>query len=466
MVVLEILCYFPGKGIIIILLVVVKKNTFYSLPRGMRDILPDEHSVASYLKKVIRYRCRQSGIRRITTPIFERSVILEHLPSHTHWGERVTFNLEGGQTNELVLRNGFMWGIWRAYSTHKMAEDPEPQELYCLDLCFATEHQQDKFLVKQFLALDIEIMGEEDPALDAQILKLWQTICEDVEVGKSLKIYLSKVGNTEVREKFFVELEHYYSGKERTLCPLCKEALEKKNWPAVLTCKEEDCQILAKLAPKLDKHFTPELKEFYKNLEDYLGALEVQFEWQEHLYPTEYSFFQPLYGEIFLEEQRVGHIGHYQNILATEEELGIHGRSLFLNLDEVIKFMQIKNVFVPFKDNIHVYIAQLGPEAKKKGLALLYHLRNHGIKVIGSMGKGSMQEQVDIAYKFRIPYCLLLGRMEVTEDVVLVRDMETGKRQSVPMNDIVAYLLARIPAVQLDRVRPDQMTINLQEKTG
>lgn len=422
----------------------------------MRDILPDEHSVASYVKKVIRYRCRQSGIRRITTPIFERSMIVDDLPRNTHWGEKVTFTLDGGLTNELILREGFMWGIWRAYSTHKMAEDPEPQELYSLDLCFASERQQDKLLVKQFIGFDVEIMGEEDPALDAQILKLWQTICEDVGIGQNLCIHLSKVGNVEVREKFFSDLEQYYSGKERSLCSGCRSALEQKNWSAVLTCKEEDCQILIQLAPKIEKHFTPELKEFYHNLEDYLIAMEVHYQWQEHLYPTEYKFFQPLYGEIFLDTQKVGHVGHYQNILAQPDEPGIHGRSLFLNLDEVIKFMQIKNVFVPFKDNIHVYIAQLGPEAKKKSLALLYQLRNHGIKVIGSMGKGSMQEQVDMAYKFRIPYCLLLGRMEVTEDIVLVRDMESGKRQSVPMADIAAYLLARIPPIQLDKVGADQ----------
>ncbi|MBI4835679.1 MAG: ATP phosphoribosyltransferase regulatory subunit [Candidatus Abawacabacteria bacterium] len=420
----------------------------------MRDMLPDEHNVASFLKKVIRYRCRQAGIRRITTPIFERPVILDSLPQ-AKWGERVLFNVAEGKSNELVLRSGFMWGIWRAYITHKMSEKPQPQELYALDLCFATEWQQEQLLVKQFLGFDIEIIGEEDPALDAQILKLWQTICSDIGIVNCLTVKLSKIGDVEARQKFAGEIEQYYLGKERSLCSVCKGNLIEKKFFSLLSCPEEDCQILAKLAPRLEKYFSPDLKEFYQNIEEYLEALEVKYEWQDYLFSDTYSFFQPLYGEIYLDQKKVGHIGHYQNILAVDEENSIAGRSFCLNLDEVIKVMQEKNVFVPFKDNIHVYVAQLGPEAKKKGMALLYQLRDQGIKVIGSMGKGSMQEQVDIAYKFRIPYCVLLGRMEVNEDIVLVRDMKTGKRQTVPMNQINDYLLERIPAEELDKVHPD-----------
>jgi len=112
---------------------------------------------------------------------------------------------------------------------------------------------------------------------------------------------------------------------------------------------------------------------------------------------------------------------------------------------------------VPFKDNIHVYIAQLGPEAKKKGLSLLYALREQGIKAIGSMGKGSMQEQVDMAYKFKIPYCLLLGRMEVQENTILIRDMKTGKRETVPFAKVIDKLLQKIPAAELDKVKKEDI---------
>lgn len=433
-----------------------KKGIFYSPPRGMRDMLPDEHSVASYIKKVIRYRCRQSGIRRITTPIFERSVLVEHLPKGPEWGQKVTFNLNGGGTNELLLRAGFMWGVWRAYLTNRMAEEPQPQELYALDLCFATEVKQGNLLVKQYLGFDIEIMGEEDPALDAQLLKLWQTVCEDVGMKSDLKIKLSKIGNQDTREQFKHELEQYYLGKERSMCAQCKQNADGKNFLPLLVCSEEDCQILAKLAPKLEKYFTPELKEFYQNTDDYLQALSVDYEWVDNLFPTNYDFFQPLYGEIFLSEKKIGYIGHYQNVLAEGEDTGISGRSLFINLDEVINIMRHSNIFIPFKDNIHVYVAQLGSEAKKKSLELLYQLRNHGIKAIGSMGKGSMQEQADIAYKFRIPYCVLIGRMEVEENTVIVRDMKTGKREAVAWDTIDEYFLSRIPAVELDRVKMEK----------
>jgi len=438
---------------------VAKKKVYFSPPRGMRDMLPYDHSFASFIKRVIRYRCRQSGIRRITTPIFEKPIILQNLPQ-AHWGERALITYPNGENNDLLLRNNFLLGVMRSYITHKMHTEPQPVELYALDLCFHTETKVvqgvSQNYLHQFLGFDIEIIGEDDPALDAQILKLWKTICEDAGIGVALHIRLSKIGDIESRTQFIADLQQYYSGKERSLCDRCRENLHTKPL-ALLSCEEEDCKILAKLAPKIDQYLSSDVKEFYLHLEEYLEALGVDFEWQENLFPEDISVFQPLYGEIYLDKKKIGYTGHYSRLLAEEGFDGLSGRSLFINLEDVIEFMQDQKVLVPFKDNIHVYIAQLGPEAKKKGLSLLYALREQGIKAIGSMGKGSMQEQVDMAYKFKIPYCLLLGRMEVQENTILIRDMKTGKRETVPFAKVIDKLLQKIPAAELDKVKKEDI---------
>lgn len=425
----------------------------------MRDILPTDHSVASYLKKIIRYRCRQAGVRRISTPMFERPVILESLPP-AQWGEHVQIQHSNGQQNDLLLRKNFLLSVLRAYITHKMYDEPQPVELYSLDMCFRTLEKwgdSDQTVLQQFLGLDLQILGENDPVLDAQVIKLWYTICTDIGLEQFVSIRLSKIGTVAAREQFLMDFVQYYSGKERSLCPHCANALQHAPLK-MLSCQEEDCQILLKLAPKLEGYFDESTKVFYQNLEEYLRILAVPFVWQEYLYPEDMNIYEPLYGEIFLDDKKLGSIHHFTNLLADDNFSGISGRSLFVNIEEVIMSMQAHDVFVPYKDNIHVYIAQLGVEAKKYGLELLYSLRQKGIKAIASMGKGSMQEQVDNAYKLRIPYSLLIGRMEVTENIVIVRDMTTGKRETVPRDEIVSYLLKKIPDCELDQVSYDKMT--------
>ena len=43
----------------------------YQSPKGVHDILPDDHLYFTFVKKVVRHHCRRAGFRRISTPIFE-----------------------------------------------------------------------------------------------------------------------------------------------------------------------------------------------------------------------------------------------------------------------------------------------------------------------------------------------------------------------------------------------------------
>ena len=46
-------------------------------PKGMNDVLPKDHEYFTFVKKVVRHRCRQAGFKRISTPIFERTDVVK-----------------------------------------------------------------------------------------------------------------------------------------------------------------------------------------------------------------------------------------------------------------------------------------------------------------------------------------------------------------------------------------------------
>jgi len=86
--------------------------------------------------------------------------------------------------------------------------------------------------------------------------------------------------------------------------------------------------------------------------------------------------------------------------------------------------MKIKKAIVPSKDDIHIFVAQLGKEAKKKCLSMLTTMHDEGIKAIGAIGKCSMKEQIALAEKFKVPYMVLMGLTEVREGVAIIREMK------------------------------------------
>jgi histidyl-tRNA synthetase len=113
--------------------------------------------------------------------------------------------------------------------------------------------------------------------------------------------------------------------------------------------------------------------------------------------------------------------------------------------------MKEAGVTVPNKDQIDVFIAQLGPEAKKKCLKLVSDLREKGVHTVGALGEASLKSQMRLADKFEARYTLLLGKMEVKEGTIILRDMKAGKQKQIKYDDAIPMIIDLIGKKNLDK---------------
>jgi len=107
-------------------------------------------------------------------------------------------------------------------------------------------------------------------------------------------------------------------------------------------------------------------------------------------------------------------------------------------------------VKVPIKDTIHVFVVQLGDEAKRKALSLITELRELGVKVVGSVGTGSIKSQLRQADKLEAPYALILGQIEVRDNVVILRDLKAGNQKIIAHDKAVKEIVELIGKENLD----------------
>lgn len=119
--------------------------------------------------------------------------------------------------------------------------------------------------------------------------------------------------------------------------------------------------------------------------------------------------------------------------------------------------MKREKIRVPSKDDLHVFVAQLGNEAKRKCLPLIDKLREAGLKTMGALGKGSINIQLKIADKFKVPYTVLIGITEVREGTAIIRNMEKGVQETVKMGKVVDRLVKLIGEKNLDRYSPGEL---------
>ncbi len=414
--------------------------------KGTYDILPDYHLYFSFIKKVVRHRCREAGFRRISTPIFENVDVFTHSIGDTSdIVEKEMFVFESKSGKKLALRPENTAGVVRAYLEHGMHQEPQPVELYYIEPFFRYNRPQ-KGRFRQFHQFGFEVIGEADPAIDAQIIYLSHKINQDLGIADRLTLQLNTIGCLDCRKQYKEDLVNYYAGKERSLCEDCQNRLHR-NPLRLLDCKEEDCQILASMAPKFETVIDAECKEHYTLVKEYLDELKVPYVENSHLVRgldyytrTVFEFWSNKEGA----QNATGGGGRYDELVEMFGGQPTPAIGYAAGVERTIDYMKEAGIRPPNKDRIHVFIAQLGPIAKKRSLSLLSELREHGINVVGSAGKDSIKSQMRVADRLKAKYSLILGQIEVQEGTIILRNMDKGSQEVVQMDDIVKTVVERI----------------------
>ena len=429
-------------------------------PTGIHDILPKDHEYFTFIKKVARHRFRQAGFRRITTPILEHTEVFKRAVGEDTdivSKEMYTFNDNSGRS--LTLKPEGTAGAVRAYIQHGMKELPQPVELYYIEPHFRYDRPQ-KGRYRMFWQIGAEIIGESDPALDVQCIFIAFKMFKDLGIDKKISLQINNIGSKKSREKYREALLNYYAGKERSLCEDCQRRLNT-NPLRLLDCKVEDCRILAQMAPKFGEYRTPEDQAFHDQVKDFLDELEIGYTENPQLVrgldyytQTVFEFWDSEVGA----QNAVGGGGRYDGLVELMGGPETPAGGFALGIERIINQMKTNNVRVPSKDEVHIFVAQLGDEAKKKSLRLIDNLREAGVRTVGALGKGSMKAQMRLADKFAVPYCLILGATEVREGVVILRDMAKGQQRAVPMADAVKEVIKVIGEENLDTYSPGEIS--------
>ncbi len=436
-----------------------KKYEPFQNPKGVHDILPPDQDFHTYIKKVVRHRARQAGFRRITTPIFEfTDVFKRSIGAGSDIVSKEMYTFEDKKGRSLTLKPESTAPVVRSYIQNNMNQWPQPVLLFYIEPHFRYDRPQ-KGRYRQFWQFGFEIIGESDPALDAQLIQLAIKIHGDLGIADFFSLQLNTIGTPESRKRYSGVLQDYYVGKERSLCEDCKVRLGI-NPLRLLDCKAEDCQILAQMAPQMKDYLDKESLEFHEELKGYLDEIGITYienprlvRGLDYYSKTVFEFWDKAEGA----QNAVGGGGRYDGLVELMGGQPTPAVGYAAGIERIIANMKREKIRVPSKDELHVFVAQLGNEAKKKCLNLIDDMREAGIKTMGALGKGSINIQLRIADKFKVPYSVIIGITEVREGVAIIRDMKKGVQETVKMENVVPKLVKLIGEKNLDRYTPGEL---------
>jgi len=115
-----------------------------------------------------------------------------------------------------------------------------------------------------------------------------------------------------------------------------------------------------------------------------------------------------------------------------------------LGVERIVSLMKAKGKKIYSAEKPQIFLTQVGESAKKKSLKIFEELRKEKIKVVETFHKDSLSSQIKIADDLGIKYVLILGQKEVLNNEIIIKEMETGKQETVKLEKIIKEIKKRL----------------------
>jgi len=415
---------------------------------GMKDILPRDRKLYDVVERASSKIASYYGYERMDTPTLEYSELFEKgTGQSTDIVQKQMYNLTAEGGDKLTLRPEFTPSLVRAYIQHGMVAWPHPVKLSAIGPLFRHEKPQSG-RYREFRQFEIDAIGDKDPIIDAQVIFIFFKILENLGV-KDINIHVNSIGCPKCKPNYRKILKDYYRGRERSLCKDCRKR-KKVNVLRLLDCKDEKCERLKVGSPEVVDHLCSECHNHLKGVLEALDYIELPYVLSPHLvrgldYYTKTVFeIIPLEGD---DEERVvslvggGRFDGLVKLLGGEDTPAV-GASM--GIERVIARMRKDGVNTRTEKTPRVFLVHLGALAKLRAMKLVEELRVAGIPTREALGRSSIKSQMALADKMGTEYALILGHQEVAEETIIIRDMNSGSQEVMPIGKVIKELKKRL----------------------
>lgn len=414
-------------------------------PRGTKDILPDTVGEWTYVEQKIRELCDRYGYQEIRTPMFEHTELFHRgIGEGTDVVDKEMYTFTDRGQRSITLRPENTASAVRAYLQNKLYGENSLTKLFYIGSMFRYDRPQ-AGRMREFHQFGIEALGEENPAVDAEVIMLAMDFLTALGL-KDLKLSLNSVGCPKCRPIYRKVLQEYFRDKLDTLCDDCKDRFERSPL-RILDCKTDADKPFMPAAPKITDCLCDECKDHFHKVQEYLTQAGVEFELDPRLvrgldYYTK-TAFEIKYAPLGAQSAIAGG-GRYDGLI---EEIGgkpTPAVGFASGLERVLLALEKQELLPEMTKTADAFVVALGESASGPAFKLLTKLRQVGLKANMDYAGRSMKAQMKQANKAKARFALIIGEDEVKESCVMLKDMEKSEQQKVSFDTIIEKLCAEV----------------------
>ena len=414
--------------------------------KGAPDWLPPDATAFDAVEDAFLETARLAGYQRVRTPVFEHTEVFSRAVGESTdvvQKEMYTFPDRGGRS--LTLRPEGTAGVVRAALTAGVPRRERlPVKYVYAGENFRYERPQ-AGRQRQFNQVGVEVLGSDDPHLDAEVVILgWEALLRAGVSAEALTLRFNTLGDRGDRPGYHEVLNAYLE----TIDDLPPDVAERRHLNPLRAFDSKAPGMVEAMssAPLLADHIGDAAKNHHAVVTDLLEAEGVPVTHDLRLvrgldYYTRTTFEYQVAG--LGAQDALGGGGRYDGLA---EDLGwserLPGIGWALGVDRTLLALQRAGRSSGQRPRVAVFVVAGAADLAGQALHLVQQLRRAGVATDMGWDGRSMKHQLKSADAAGAAHAVILGRREVDAGVATVKDLQSGGQAEIDRDEVVTHLAA------------------------
>jgi histidyl-tRNA synthetase len=417
----------------------------FQAPKGVSEYVPPRSALFAEVREAFATSARRACYGYMETAVFEDTALFVRgvgESSDVVSKEMYSFEDRGGRP--LTLRPEFTAGVVRSVLEHNLHRGALPVKVWTWGPAFRAEAPQHG-RYRQFYQFDLEAIGTEDPAVDAETIAVGYDAYTSLGL-RQFTLLLNSLGDPKCRPVYREALQNFLRGLD-----LDEETMQRieLNPLRVLDDKRPRVRAQTANAPVMIDYLCADCAAHHETVRALLTSLNIPFTDAPRLVRgldyygrTTYEFDHALLGA----QSGIGGGGRYDGL---SEDIGgppLPGIGFAVGLDRIVLAIESERTDVPAHRDTgcQVFGVPLGEDTRQDVLTLVTALRRAGVRADMAFGARGLKGAMKAADRSGADFAVLIGDAEQAAASVRMKNLENGEQWDVPAAEATAWLIERL----------------------
>jgi len=398
--------------------------------RGMKDITFEESQRFRYIIKTAIEISKKYGYSYIETPLLEETKLFKRSVGESSdiVGKEMYQFIDKGN-NDVCLRPEGTAGVVRAYIQAKLDRRPRKDRFYYYGAMFRYEKPQ-KGRLREFHQFGCESFGEASVYEDFEIILMIRDIFDALGIGYKLQI--NSLGCGSCMPLYRDNLVSFLDNIKDELCSDCNRRIET-NPIRVLDCKNEKCQSLLQISPKLINNLCDECNSDFNTLKSLLDGAKLEYQVDTNLVrgldyynKSAFEFVSDNIGS----QSAIAGGGRYDKLVEYLDGKSTPAVGFALGIERILELVEMPQ---DIRDG--VYIGAMVENITDRLFDIASTLRKT-TKAKIEYEKKSLKAHLKNADKINAKYCIVIGEDELENNKIWVKNLDNKEQQVIFLEEM------------------------------